>query len=112
MTFSTEFSVPGSHPSLAGHFPGDPLVPAVVILDAVREIIEAEYEDSELICIRRAKFFTPLLADQTVSILVDAFEEKYQFQCFHGTDKIAEGEFLCGKEFKHRSGMDKTKRAW
>ena len=112
MTFSTEFFVPGNHPSLAGHFPGNPLVPAVVILDAVREFIVAEYEDSELIFLRQAKFFAPLLADQTVNILVDASEKKYHFRCLRGVDKIAEGEFLFGKESEHRSGMDKTTRAW
>ena len=112
MTFSSEFCVSGNHPSLAGHYPDNPLVPAAIILDTVREMIVAEYEDSELICIRQAKFFAPLLADQTVSILVDEFEKKYRFRCFRGTDKIAEGEFLFGQEFDHRSGMDKTKRAW
>jgi 3-hydroxymyristoyl/3-hydroxydecanoyl-(acyl carrier protein) dehydratase len=34
-TNSVEFSIPGTHPSLAGHFPGRPIVPGVVLLDHV-----------------------------------------------------------------------------
>jgi 3-hydroxymyristoyl/3-hydroxydecanoyl-(acyl carrier protein) dehydratase len=35
-----EFSVPPDHPALPGHFPGHPIVPGVVILDAVVRAIE------------------------------------------------------------------------
>ena len=30
-----DFSIAPDHPALEGHFPGQPIVPAVVILDAV-----------------------------------------------------------------------------
>ena len=35
-----QFSIPFEHPALPGHFPGQPVVPGVVILEAVQTAIE------------------------------------------------------------------------
>ena len=35
------FTIPADHPALPGHFPGQPIVPGVVVLDRVVEVIEA-----------------------------------------------------------------------
>lgn len=40
---ATQFVVPPDHPSLAGHFPGHPIVPGVVLLDAVLEAIQVAH---------------------------------------------------------------------
>jgi 3-hydroxyacyl-[acyl-carrier-protein] dehydratase len=35
----TDISFPSTHPALAGHFPGMPIVPGVVLLDAILSAI-------------------------------------------------------------------------
>jgi 3-hydroxyacyl-[acyl-carrier-protein] dehydratase len=35
MSFEIRRAIPADHPSLAGHFPGAPVVPGVVILDEI-----------------------------------------------------------------------------
>ncbi|MCK8784818.1 hypothetical protein M0638_10530 [Roseomonas sp. NAR14] len=40
-TRRAQFTVPASHPSLPGHFPGHPVVPGVVLLDAVLAALTA-----------------------------------------------------------------------
>ncbi len=38
---TTELTVAADHPAYAGHFPGTPMLPAVVLLDAVLAVVEA-----------------------------------------------------------------------
>ena len=38
-----EFETPADHPRLPGHFPGQPIVPGVVVLDHVLAAIESRH---------------------------------------------------------------------
>jgi 3-hydroxyacyl-[acyl-carrier-protein] dehydratase len=42
MTIATPWQVPFDHPAFAGHFPGTPILPGVLLLDAVILAIGAE----------------------------------------------------------------------
>jgi 3-hydroxymyristoyl/3-hydroxydecanoyl-(acyl carrier protein) dehydratase len=53
------FSVPSDHPSLAGHFPGRPVVPGVLLLDHVLAALENQAGWS-VSCLKQAKFISAL----------------------------------------------------
>ena len=63
----SQIVVPADHPSLAGHFPGQPVVPAVVLLDATLAAIETRGE-FRLVTIVSAKFLQPVLPDERVDL--------------------------------------------
>lgn len=66
--------IPHDHPTLPGHFPGHPLVPAVVILDHVINAFE-EQSGIELKAFNfsQIKFLVPIFPGDEFAI---AFEEK------------------------------------
>ena len=61
--------VPADHPALAGHFPGAPVVPGVVLLDLVAEAIRKEQGATTLSSIAAVKFFRPLAPDRPFTIV-------------------------------------------
>ena len=40
------FTIPHDHPALPGHFPGNPLVPAVVLIDHASEAAREEHYET------------------------------------------------------------------
>ena len=93
-----EFVVPADHPSLAGHFPGQPVVPAVVLLDAVLAAIRTR-GDLVLRSIPVAKFLLPVLPDERVSLRIqfhsiDAAQLRASFEGSRATALAFEGSFI------------------
>jgi 3-hydroxymyristoyl/3-hydroxydecanoyl-(acyl carrier protein) dehydratase len=65
--WAARFAVPADHPCLPGHFPGRPVVPGVVLLDAVMEAARA----AGLGVAQRlpsAKFLRPVGPEEEVSL--------------------------------------------
>ena len=82
-----------SHPSLPGHFPGQPVVPGVVILDAVQQAIEAEVGALPPLRLPQVKFVQPLLPDEDAVIEIDATApSRWRFRVLRGDTLIASGE--------------------
>lgn len=62
-----EFSFAPDHPASRGHFPGNPIIPGAVLLDAALQVIEARLGVSASPCrIKSAKFLHPVRPGNTV----------------------------------------------
>ncbi len=64
--------IDAAHPSLAGHFPGSPVVPGVLLLDRVIAAIEAKHGAGCAIRLPQIKFLRPLLPGEQARIVLDA----------------------------------------
>lgn len=69
-----QFQIPHDHPSLPGHFPGNPVVPGVVILDRVFAAIEAAHGSAAAWRLPQVKFLQPLLPGQGARVELVAAE--------------------------------------
>src|SRR5438067_3373472 len=70
MSFEICRAIRTDHPSLAGHFPGNPIVPGVVILEEVAAALSEWRKESRLTEIRAAKFISALKPGQPFTILL------------------------------------------
>jgi acyl-coenzyme A synthetase/AMP-(fatty) acid ligase len=63
------FSIPADHPALPGHFPGQPIVPGVVLLDyAIGAISAAVNRPLETWRLSSAKFLSPAAPDEPLTL--------------------------------------------
>ncbi len=86
----SEFCVPSSHPCLPGHFPGQPLVPAVVMLDQVAARLRA-WRNVRVSRLLSARFSAPLLPDQRATLLLRTQADDCRFSIHCGEREIARG---------------------
>ena len=64
--------IDAAHPALAGHFPGRPVVPGVVLLDRVLDAAQRLFGlRTEALRLPQVKFLQPLLPQQTAEIVLD-----------------------------------------
>ena len=85
------FTLPGDHPALPGHFPGRPIVPGVLLLDAVLKA--AGFTRCRLL---RAKFTAPVLPGDAVEILLARRDPtRLAFTCRCGGTIVLTGELAC-----------------
>jgi len=63
MKQQTALHIPADHPALAGHFPGMPIVPGVVLLDEAIQVVAAETGHAGGWNIASVKFLHPLGPD-------------------------------------------------
>ena len=66
------FIVPSDHPSRAGHFPGNPVVPGVVLLDEAAAVILAAEPGCTLAGFPSLRFSRPVRFGDIVDVSYDA----------------------------------------
>jgi 3-hydroxyacyl-[acyl-carrier-protein] dehydratase len=101
MTFEVRCSISSDHPSLPGHFPGQPIVPGVVILDEVSAALSEWRPDSRLTGLRAVKFLVPLEPEQPFTISLRPCEDapdEIDFRCRIEDRVIVEGRLRVGMQ--------------
>lgn len=85
------FFVPASHPALPGHFPGQPIVPGVVLLDRIAAAIERAGV-GRLARIDAVKFLAPLAPDDRAELTITREGTRVRFRIEREGSPILSGE--------------------
>lgn len=86
-------TIGADHPSLAGHFPGHPVVPGVVMLGEIMNAIREMAKDKiEFVGMPSSKFMSPLNPGEPLTIRLDQQGDgATEFTCTAGSRLIASG---------------------
>jgi len=93
--FETRRVIAKDHPSLAGHFPGSPIVPGVLILDEVLQAAQQWRGQLRLKSVVSVKFTSPLKAGDAFRIkLHDEGPSDIVFECWLDGARLASGRLV------------------
>jgi 3-hydroxyacyl-[acyl-carrier-protein] dehydratase len=93
----TPLSIRADHPAFAGHFPGRPIVPGVVLLDEALQVISAAECISLAAChINSVKFLSPLKPGESVVIEHETNDNAIRFEVLCNGRKIVAGSVTPG----------------
>ena len=94
------FCIASHHPSLVGHFPGNPVVPGVVLLDHILATAKSALPTQRVCGMRKIKFLRPVLPEQVCEVQWGAVRAsvaeaaQVRFFCVCEGQRIAEGNLL------------------
>ncbi len=95
MTYEARRTIAMDHPAIAGHFPGNPLVPGVLILDEVVQVAEQWRGPLRLKSVVWVKFTSALRPGNVFSInLRDEDHSHIAFECWHEGTRLASGRLV------------------
>ena len=96
MSYDYQFQtvIPEDHPALKGHFPGNPVVPGVVVLESVAQALASWQPGLVIVELPVVKFHHVLKPAQLFEIrLQQKNEDGYRFECDCAGQVIASGSF-------------------
>lgn len=88
------FRIPHDHPAIAGHFPGNPVVPGVVVLDCVVAAIEARDGPLPPLRLPQVKFLSPLRPGEDAEVLLEGGGGRWRFRVVRAGGDVATGEVV------------------
>lgn len=92
------FTVPADHPCLPGHFPRDPIVPAVLLLDLSCAVLRSlRPELGALREVRAVKFMQPVRPGELVQVTFsESAADSLRFSCSTAAGVAVQGQMLFG----------------
>lgn len=84
--------IAADHPSLAGHFPGRPVVPGVVLLDCLRVALTHQRPQWSLVGLPNVKFMSPLLPEQPFCLSIQGSAPRLRFSIRSGERVLVQGQ--------------------
>lgn len=84
------FHIAASHAVLPGHFPGNPIVPGVILLDRVAAAVERVW-GLHIAGLPQVKFLRPLLPDQAAELNLVHVGKNIRFSIVHADATVANG---------------------
>lgn len=92
---SASLHIPADHPALAGHFPGRPITPGVVLLDLALHALATRLERPIAGCeLSQAKFLSPVAPDTRLTLNYEASATGARFTLVAGERKVASGTVI------------------
>ncbi|HEX7128868.1 MAG TPA: hydroxymyristoyl-ACP dehydratase [Rhodanobacteraceae bacterium] len=88
-TFTAPLCIGADHPALPGHFPGNPVVPGVVLLQRVAAALR-QWRNQPMARFE-VKFLAPLLPGQEAAIELRDDAPRVRFAIRRGEDVLAKG---------------------
>ena len=94
--------IPADHAAFAGHFPGQPILPGVLLLKRVMDLAEAGLGRSLAVCaLRNVKFIAPVMPRDRLRLeLAQTSPVQYSFSVHIVQADVAQAVLACSGQLR------------